>query len=339
MSVVTASAESLNTAYTDLYHRVAGTDGMNIIKLAQAFGVNTTASGLGTMRSEVGTALGQASLTVGEQASTFSTLANNGEYVTPHVVLRIQVQKPDALMQTINAKVTRRMVLTPAEDSDVDYALSFDTKPGGTAATAGLPDGREIIAKTGTTNLSQSAFFIGSIPQFTLAVGMFTNQQGCPNNVPGCANVSASSAAAPPAGIQTLYGLAGLQGFGGQEPASHLARLRDERIRPDADAELPHAGLRRQCMEPARAERAQAGQGAPDAAADRHLPGLLLRPALPPEQRQWRGSHPGAHAARHRGDGDPDSYHQVAWRQAVRERIGGLRPPGRSETVYRIGAW
>ena len=75
------------------------------------------------------------------------------------------------------------MVLTPAEDSDVDYALSFDTKPGGTAATAGLPDGRPIIAKTGTTNLSQSAFFIGSIPQFTLAVGMFTNEQGCPGNV------------------------------------------------------------------------------------------------------------------------------------------------------------
>jgi membrane peptidoglycan carboxypeptidase len=220
VSVVTASAESLNSAYTDLYHRVAGTDGQNIVQLAQAFGVNTDASGLTNMRSEVGTALGQASLTVGEQASTFSTLANDGEYVTPHVILRIQVQKPNALMQTINAKVTRRMVLTPAEDSDVDYALSFDTKPGGTAATAGLPDGREIIAKTGTTNLSQSAFFIGSIPQFTLAVGMFTNQQGCPNKIPGCADVSASSSAAPPAGIQTLYGLAGLQGFGGQEPAS-----------------------------------------------------------------------------------------------------------------------
>ena len=46
VSVVTASAESLNTAYTDLYHRVAGTDGRNIVQLAQAFGVNTTASGL-----------------------------------------------------------------------------------------------------------------------------------------------------------------------------------------------------------------------------------------------------------------------------------------------------
>ena len=135
------------------------------------------------MRSEVGTALGQASLTVGEQASTFSTLANNGQYIAPHVILQIQQQKLNALMATTNANPTRRMVLTPAEDSDVDYALSFDTKPGGTAATAGLPDGRQIIAKTGTTNLSQSAFFIGSIPQFTLAVGMFTNQQGCPEKI------------------------------------------------------------------------------------------------------------------------------------------------------------
>ncbi len=219
VSVVTASAESLNTAYTDLYHRVAGTDGQDMVQMAQAFGVDTSASGLATMRSEVGTALGQASLTVEEQASTFSTLANNGQYISPHVILQIQQQLPNAPMTTTGAKVTRRMVLTPAEDSDVDYALSFDTKPGGTAATAGLPDGRPIIAKTGTTNLSQSAFFIGSIPQFTLAVGMFTNEQGCPANVSGCI-AAANQESAPPAGVQTLYGLAGLQGYGGQEPAA-----------------------------------------------------------------------------------------------------------------------
>ena len=219
VSVVTASALSLNTAYTDLYHRVAGTDGQNIVQLAQSFGVDTSASGLATMRSEVGTALGQASLTVEEQASTFSTLANNGQYISPHVILQIQQQLPNAPMTTTNAKVTRRMVLTPAENSDVDYALSFDTKPGGTAATAGLPDGRQIIAKTGTTNLSQSAFFIGSIPQFTLAVGLFTNEQGCPTKVSGCA-AAANQESAPPPGVQTLYGLAGLQGYGGQEPAS-----------------------------------------------------------------------------------------------------------------------
>ena len=221
VSVVTASAESLNTAYTDLYHRVAGTDGQDIITLERNLGVNvsSSASGLYTMRDEVGSALGQASLTVEEQASTFSTFANNGEYIAPHVIMEIQQQQPGQAMSTTMAKATRRQVLTPDEASDVDYALSFDTKPGGTAPNAGLPDGREIIAKTGTTNLSQSAFFIGSIPQFTLAVGMFTNQQGCPANVSGCQS-AANLESAPPAGVQTLYGLAGLQGYGGQMPAS-----------------------------------------------------------------------------------------------------------------------
>jgi membrane peptidoglycan carboxypeptidase len=219
VSVVRASAESLNTAYTDLYHRVAGTDGQNIVNLASKFGVDINASGLNSMRSEVGTALGQASLTVEEQASTFATLANNGMYIKPHVILRIQQQKPGAAMTTTRPKVEPQMVLTPQEASDVDYALSFDTKPGGTAATAGLSDGRPVIAKTGTTNLSQSAFFIGAIPQFSLAVGLFTNQQGCPAHVAGC-KAAANQESAPPPGVQTLYGLAGLQGYGGQEPAT-----------------------------------------------------------------------------------------------------------------------
>jgi membrane peptidoglycan carboxypeptidase len=219
VSVVTASAESLNTAYTDLYHRVAGTDGQNMISMAKSFGVNTTTSGLYTQRSEVGTALGQASLTVEEQASTFATLANGGQYVSPHVIREIQQQLPGQAMQTIQAKVDRHMVLSPAENSDVDYALSFDDKPGGTAPNVGLADGREIIAKTGTTNLSQSAFFIGAIPQFSLAIGMFTNQQGCPASISGCA-AAVNGASAPPAGLQTLYGVGNLPGYGGNWPAT-----------------------------------------------------------------------------------------------------------------------
>jgi membrane peptidoglycan carboxypeptidase len=221
VSVVTASAESLNTAYTDLYHRVAGTDGMNMINMAKSFGVNvsSSASGLYTQRDEVGTALGQASLTVEEQASTFATLANNGQYNAPHVILQIQQQLPGQAMQTIQAKVAHHQVLTPDENSDVDYALSFDDKPGGTAPNVGLADGREIIAKTGTTNLSQSAFFIGAIPQFSLAIGMFTNEQGCPTSIAGCA-AAANQESAPPAGLQTLYGVGNLPGYGGEWPAT-----------------------------------------------------------------------------------------------------------------------
>jgi membrane peptidoglycan carboxypeptidase len=219
VSVVRASAESLNTAYTDLYHRVAGTDGQNMINMAKLFGVNTTQSGLHTMRNEVGTALGQSSLTVEEQASTFATLANNGQYVSPHVIREIQQQLPGQAMSTIQAKVNRHTVLTPQEASDVDYALSFDDKPGGTAPNVGLADGRELIAKTGTTNLSQSAFFIGAIPQFSLAIGMFTNEQGCPASIAGC-TAAANQESAPPPGLQTLYGVGNLPGYGGEWPAT-----------------------------------------------------------------------------------------------------------------------
>ena len=36
-----AMAVSINTAYADLWHVVAGTDGENVVQMAQAFGVNT----------------------------------------------------------------------------------------------------------------------------------------------------------------------------------------------------------------------------------------------------------------------------------------------------------
>ena len=43
-----------------------------------------------------------------------------------------------------------------------------------------MSNGQEIIAKTGTTNTAQSAFFIGAIPTQALAVALFTNEQNGP---------------------------------------------------------------------------------------------------------------------------------------------------------------
>ena len=87
VSVVEATAMSLNTAYADLWHRVALTNGQHsVVNMARAFGVDTQASGLQTMRNEAGTALGQASLTVEEQANMIATLADGGTYHTPHVI-------------------------------------------------------------------------------------------------------------------------------------------------------------------------------------------------------------------------------------------------------------
>ena len=190
LSVPKAAAISSDPGFEDLVHR-AGTQAT--IDMARAFGVDTKASSLQAKVDEVGMALGIASLTVEEQATTFATLAGGGMYVTPHVIAKIVDHG-----SLIPLKITHRQVLNAAEAADIDYALSFDTQYG-----TGVPNGilsppRPTIGKTGTTDNYQSAFFLGAIPQFSLAVGMFTNHQNGSLTDP-----------------QTLGGLAPVGGQGG----------------------------------------------------------------------------------------------------------------------------
>ncbi len=169
MSVAQAEAQSSNTAFTDLIHRV-GTQ--NVVNLAKQFGVDTVASGLHGDLGHVGMALGQDSLQVNEQDTMLATLTNNGTYHAAHVIQQISqgtVSYP--------LRVASTQVLTPALDSQVQYAMSYDTI-NGTGTAAAMTDGRPIIAKTGTTDTAQSAFFIGAIPQYALTVGIFTENQG-----------------------------------------------------------------------------------------------------------------------------------------------------------------
>ena len=204
ISVVNASAASINSAYTDVWHRVGG---QQVVNMAKLFGVNVTQAGLvpgpvnkNGMIHEAGMALGQASLSVEEQTTMFASLAGDGTYATPHVIAHLTEGA-----RVIPLKITKRQVFTnPSSAADVDYALSFDNQPGGTAYPSAAWD-RPIIAKTGTTNTAQSAFFIGAIPQYALGVGMFTANQ--------TASTTQSLDKLPP-----LNGQGG--GFGGTWPAT-----------------------------------------------------------------------------------------------------------------------
>jgi membrane peptidoglycan carboxypeptidase len=195
-SVQNALAQSSNTAYTDLAHR-AGTRA--IVRMAANFGVNIasfpTGSGLQDKIGQVGLALGTASLTVNEQATMLSTIDNGGTYHSAHVIQ--SYQGPDG--PVVPGIVTQNVVLSRALDSQVQYAMEATTVDG-TGTAAAMSDGRPIIGKTGTTTNSKSAFFIGAIPQYSLAVGIFTQSQD-PNSP------------------QTLTALGG-GGFGGTWPAA-----------------------------------------------------------------------------------------------------------------------
>jgi membrane peptidoglycan carboxypeptidase len=173
-SVQNALAQSSNTAFTDLTHRVTTT---NVIRMAKTYGVDTKASGLSSDVGDTNIALGIASLTVNEQATMLSAIANGGVYHQAHIVK--YWQQPNGPQQT--PQLASHMVLDPSNpvnnaalDSQVQYAMEMTTVNGtGTQAAYGLGS-RPIIAKTGTTSNSQAGFFIGAIPQYTLVVGMFT---------------------------------------------------------------------------------------------------------------------------------------------------------------------
>jgi len=195
-----AMTNSVNTAYADLWHYVGG---QAVVHMAAMFGVRTGISGLTGMVHQAGVALGQASLSVLEQATMLSAIDNGGTYHAAHVIGSISQGGAHYPLTVRSYPVfSQAPIQNSGMASQVQYAMSkvaYD----GTGAAAGMSDGRPIIAKTGTTNTAQSAFFIGAIPQESLAVGIFTNHQsGLPNDP------------------QTLNGLGGIsQGFGGTWPA------------------------------------------------------------------------------------------------------------------------
>ena len=195
ITVAKAAALSSNGAFGDLIHRV-GTAKVRDMAAALGVDVATNASDLDGEIGQAGMALGQGSLTVGEQANTYATFVNGGMAITPHVISSLSRNGIP-----VGLKIVRDQVLTQNEAGQVDYALSFDTKYG-TATNAAMPDGRPIIGKTGTTNTAQSAFFIGAIPQYSLAIGIFTKNQSDRTT-------------------ETLNGLGGLSqgGYGGTWPA------------------------------------------------------------------------------------------------------------------------
>jgi membrane peptidoglycan carboxypeptidase len=210
MTVQNAFAQSSNTAFTDLYHRVGG---QPVINMAQDMGVNTGSaaqdgSNLQSTVDEVGTALGIDSLTVNEQDQMLSTIANGGTYHRAHVV-----QSVTAFGSTTPAKYTTSTVLTQAQDSQVQYAMETVTT-NGTATAAAMTDGRTIIAKTGTTTSYRSAFFIGAIPQAALSIGIFTNEQG-----DQVCNAAGKDCTDNTQTLQYLGGASGQTGFGGYWPA------------------------------------------------------------------------------------------------------------------------
>ncbi len=213
ISVTKAAALSSDPAFTDLTHRVGD---QAIISTAQQFGVGadpfnlgnndlTTLNKLfgpgGSIPGSVQIALGQGDLTPIEQASTFATLIDDGVYHAPHVISKIWQATPSG-QQPVPLRIDTHSVMNQAAAADEDYALSFDNVYGTAYPNATWP-GRPVIGKTGTLgngNSASEAWFVGAIPQYSMAIGLWTNNQYQNlDNLPGLGGIGGSFGGAWPA--------------------------------------------------------------------------------------------------------------------------------------------
>ena len=167
-TVQDALAQSSNVAFTDLIHKTGTVDPETI---AEQVGTKPSAFS-GNLGKEVGVALGEAPMSVENQASLVAMLADNGTYHTAHLVKSWSNASAGVAGKP---RVPSTEVLTPAQASQVQYAMEMTTVNGTAKGLVSLSQqGRQVIGKTGTTTSNHSGFFIGAIPQYAMAVGMFT---------------------------------------------------------------------------------------------------------------------------------------------------------------------
>ena len=160
MSIVDATADSINTVYVQIVDRLgpAALDSM-----AEAVGIPR--SELGGDLSEV---LGTDEVSPLQMAAGYATFADGGVYHTPLLITRVTDSSGHDL--PLPVPPASRVVLTPAQAAEVTYVLEQVVLRGTGTAAGGV--GSPVAGKTGTTDNSADAWFVGYTPNLTTAVWM-----------------------------------------------------------------------------------------------------------------------------------------------------------------------
>jgi penicillin-binding protein 1A len=160
MSLVDATAHSINTVYAQVVDRLGPA---SLVSMAEALGIK--ASELGAYPSLV---LGTADVSPLEMAAAYATFADSGVYHAPLLVTR--VTKADGSPLPLPVQPVTRVVLSPAEAAEESYVLQQVVLQG--TGTAAASVGSPVAGKTGTTQNSADAWFIGYTPNLTTALWM-----------------------------------------------------------------------------------------------------------------------------------------------------------------------
>ncbi|MEV0968987.1 transglycosylase domain-containing protein [Microtetraspora glauca] len=162
IDLVQATRNSVNTAFVDLGQQV----GLGkVAEAAEAAGI--PADQLTQHRAAATFPLGVASVSAVQQASGFGTFAAQGIHHDVHVIRSIT----DADGNTRKITAPGRRAFSEDTAADTTYALEQVVR-GGTGTAAQLSD-RPVAGKTGTTDKSAAVWFTGYVPQLSVAVNMF----------------------------------------------------------------------------------------------------------------------------------------------------------------------
>ncbi len=173
ISLLTATENSVNTAYVDLTTSME--DGpQKVVKMAKSLGVPKKTPGLKPFPA---VALGSATVSPIDMANSYASFANGGKHHDWFTVKKVTRSSDDKVLWRAPRKTDR--VLPADLASDVSYALQ-QTVQSGTATTA-LGLGRPAAAKTGTATNDDgdvsSSWFVGYTPQVATAV-MYARGKG-----------------------------------------------------------------------------------------------------------------------------------------------------------------
>jgi len=170
LKVRDALARSLNTVAVRLAQEASPDD---VVRTARALGIRSP------LRVQLPIALGASEVTPLEQAAAYSAIARGGTAIEPHFVTEIVGPEGDSWGQAGEVLKVHDMPLgllpgmpNDAVDPGVAYEL-LDMMRGvverGTARRA-RRRGQDRFGKTGTTNGFADAWFVGAIPDYTIAV-------------------------------------------------------------------------------------------------------------------------------------------------------------------------
>jgi penicillin-binding protein 1A len=179
ISLLDATKNSVNTVYAQVVDAIGPP---HLVDMAHRLGVITP------LPANVSLVLGTTEVSPLEMAGAYSTFMNRGVRRTPHVIDEVR----DAAGKLLDKGGPQPVPAIDAAIADrVTYALQ-QVVLGGTGAGAKI--GRPLAGKTGTTESSSDAWFIGYTPQLTAAVWMGYRDSKAPMvNIHGVKNVNGGS--------------------------------------------------------------------------------------------------------------------------------------------------